>query len=486
MGLNYKGSIRVFGVILMLLGFAMTIPTIVSLAFREYFCTKAFTIVFVPCLVVGYFIVSRVTPRSYQLNVRDGAFIISTSWILCSIIGSLPFIISNSIPAPIDAFFETVSGFSTTGATILNDVEAMPKSMLFWRSFTNWLGGLVILQYTISMVPILSATGQQGGAAEVPGAKLSKITSNVSVTAKYLSMLYLTFTLIETVLLKIGGMSFFDAVCHSLSTLGTGGFSTHNENIAYFNSGYIEVVIMIFMFLAGMNFNLFFITVRNGIRSIWIDAEWKIYALIIVISTGCVAINLIINGEYGVLDAIRYAAFQDISLVTTTGFVSTDYGMWPYFAQMALFLLLFIGGCTASSSGGIKCMRFLVLLKLAKRNLSIRLHPNAVIQVKVNDQLLSKDTVFNITNFVFAYIGIGLIMGFLISFDGHDFATTISSVFTCLGNVGPGFVGLGPSFNFNIFSDLSKLIFSFAMIAGRLELFTFLMLFSRKFWNPHH
>ena len=486
MGLNYRGSIRVFGVILMLLGFAMTIPTIVSFAYREYFCTKALLVVIVPCLVIGYLIVSRVTPRSYQLNVRDGAFIVSSSWILCSIIGCLPFIISGSIPSFIDAFFETVSGFSTTGATILDNIDGMPKSMLFWRSFTNWLGGLVILQYTISMVPILSATGQQGGAAEVPGAKLSKITSNVTVTAKYLSMLYLTFTLIETALLKVGGMSFFDAICHSLSTLGTGGFSTHNENIAYFDSAFIEIVIMIFMFLAGMNFNLFFITVRNGIRSIWIDAEWKIYAIIIGISTAAIALNLILTGEYGFLDSIRYAAFHDISILTTTGFVSADYGIWPYFAQMALFLLLFVGGCTASSSGGIKCMRILVLLKLAKRNLSIRLHPNAVIQVKVNDQLLSKDTVFNITNFVFAYIGIGLIMGFFISFDGQDFATTISSVFSCLGNVGPGFVGLGPSFNFNIFSDPSKILFSFIMIAGRLELFTFLMLFSRKFWNPHH
>lgn len=486
MGINYKGSIRIFGIILMLLGFSMTLPVIVSFAYHELECTKALTMVFIPCLLVGFLILRYVNPKSYKLSVHDGTFIVSFSWILCSLIGCLPFIISGSIPNFIDAFFETSSGFTTTGATILDDIEAMPKTMLFWRSFTHWLGGMGILQFTIALLPVLGLTGQQIATAEVPGPTLSKITPKLSDTAKYLYTLYFSFTIIETILLMFGGMSLFDALCHSFSTMGTGGFSNYNNSIAHFDSFYIEFVIMIFMFLAAMNFNLFFMTIRNGIKSIFKDGEWKTFTLIIFVSTIAIAINLNLTNQYDFFEAFRVAAFQDISIITTTGFTSADYGLWPYFAQMSLFLLLFVGGCTSSTSGGIKCMRIMVLFKLAKRNLAIRLHPNAVIQVRVNDKQLSKDTVSNITDFVFAYLGLGLILGFLISFDGHDFSTTISSVFTCLGNTGPGFVGLGPTFNFNIFSDASKLIFTFAMFAGRLEIFTLLMLLSRRFWNIHH
>ena len=486
MGINFKSSIRVFGAILMILGFAMTLPIIVSLIYHEHDCTRILSFILVPCMLVGFLMTRFVNPTSYALSFRDGAFIVSISWILCSLIGCLPFYITGHIPHFVDAFFETASGFTTTGATILDDIEAMPKALLFWRSFSHWLGGMGILQFAITLVPVLGLTGNHIASAEVPGPTLSKIAPKLTDSAKYLYMLYMSFTIIETVLLMFGGMNLFDAICHSFSTMGTGGFSNYNDSIAHFNSFYIELVIMIFMFIAGMNFNLFFIAFRQGIKSITKDNEWKLYATVIGISTLAIAVNLIANNQYGFFESFRVAAFQDISLITTTGFVTEDYGLWPYFAQMCLFMLLFIGGSTSSTSGGIKCMRILVLLKLAKRNLSIRLHPNAVIQVRVNNQLLSKDTVSNITNFAFAYLGIALFFGFLISFDGLDFVTSISAALTCLGNVGPGFVGLGPSFNFNIFSDFTKIVCSIAMIAGRLEIFTLLMLLSKKFWNPHN
>ena len=486
MGINYKSSLRILGGILMVLGFAMTLPVIVSLMYHEHNCTRALALVFVPCLLIGFLLMRFINPTSYKLTFRDGAFIVSISWFMCSLIGAVPFILTDSIPNFIDAFFETVSGFTTTGATILDNIEAMPKTMLFWRSFTQWLGGMGILQFAIVLVPVLGLTGNQLASAEVPGPTLSKLTPKLTDSAKYLYTLYLSFTLIETFLLMFGGMNLFDALCHSFSTMGTGGFSNYNNSIAHFDSFYIEFIIMIFMFLAGMNFNLFFISIRNGVKSIIKDGEWKIYVTIIAVSFFAIFINLITSNQYDFFEAIRVTLFQNISILTTTGFTTTDYGLWPYFAQMCLFMLLFVGGCTSSTSGGMKCMRVMVLLKLAKRNLSIRLHPSAVIQVRVNNKILSKDTVSNITNFAFSYLGIGMLLGFLISFDGQDFSTTVSSVFACLGNVGQGFTGLGPTNNFNIFSDISKLIFSLAMIAGRLEIFTLLMLLSRKFWNPHH
>lgn len=486
MGINYKGSLRVFGSILLILSLTMLLPVVTAIYYSEKNCIMSFMVVLVPVAVCGGLLVMMSKGSKSKLHIRDGAFIVAITWFMCSFFGALPFVISGSIPGMADAFFETASGFTTTGATILTDIEALPKSMLFWRSFTHWLGGMGILQITLALLPALGMEGQQLAVAEVPGPTLSKVTPKLSTTARYLYTLYLVFTLAETLLLMAGGLSFFDAICHAFASLGTGGFSTYNSSIAHFDSLYVEIVIIIFMYLAGINFNLFFFFYRNGIKAFYRDSEWVLYTVIIVITTLIITLSLYFSGTFSLGESLRQAAFQDVSLITTTGFGTSDYVLWPSLAQMMLFLLLFVGGCTSSTGGGIKVMRVLVLLKLIKRTISLRLHPNAVVNIRINRQLVPKETVSGITNFVFAYIGLGTLFAFIISFDGYDLITNISAAFTCLGNVGPGFNALGPSHNFSIFSDFTKTVCSFAMIAGRLEIYTVLMLFSRRFWNPYH
>ncbi len=486
MSINYKVSVKVFGAILAILGLAMLLPLGVAIFYGETHCIKIFMKILVPSIAIGGILLRAIDSNKASLKMRDGVFIVSISWILCSIIGCLPFYLSGSIPNFVDALFESCSGFSTTGSSILNDIEALPKAMLFWRTFAHWLGGMGILVFTIALLPTLGVDGQQIAAAEVPGPTLSKITPKLSDTARYLYILYFMMTIVETILLMFGGMDLFDALCHSFSSLGTGGFSNYNNSIAHFDSLYIEIVIMIFMFLAGINFNLFFVFYKNGLKAFYKDGEWKTYVYIIAITTTLIAIGLYLHHDYSFGQALRYSAFQDISLVTTTGFATADYTLWPTFCQMLIFTLLFCGGCSSSTGGGIKVVRILVLFKMVKRSIAIRLHPNAVVQVKVNNQLLTRDTVSNIANFIFLYLALGMFGAFLISFDGHDFITNISAAFTCLGNAGPGFSAIGPAENFNIFSHFSKMVLSFLMIAGRLELFTLLMLFTRRFWNPFH
>lgn len=486
MDINYRVSAKIFGAILCVLGVAMLLPLAVAIIYKEYNSIGSFAVVLVPSIVLGLTLIRTIKAKRRSLKLRDGAFIVSISWVLCGLVGALPFVFSGSIPNLIDAFFETSSGFSTTGSTILSDIEALPKAMLFWRAFTHWLGGMGILVFTIALLPALGVDGQQIAAAEVPGPTMSKIVPKLSDTARYLYILYLVFTLVETVLLMFGGMNLFDAITHSFSTLGTGGFSNYNDSISHFDSVYIEVIIMIFMLVAGMNFNLFFVFYKNGLKAFYKDGEWKLYILIITITTLLMTVVLFLNNTYSLGDALRYAAFQDISIITTTGFATANYLLWPAFCQMLLFILFFSGGSSSSTSGGIKVVRVLVLLKLVKRSIAIRLHPNAVVQVKVNNQLLSRDTVSNIANFLFAFLGLGMVGAFIVSFDGYDFITSVSASFTCLGNIGPGFNSIGPIENFSIFSDFTKLVLSFMMIAGRLEIFTLLMLFTRKFWNPFH
>ncbi len=486
MGINYKVSIKIFGAILSVLGLAMLLPLIVAIIYGELSSIRTFLKILVPAIVIGETLRRAIPSNKATLKMRDGVFIVSISWILCSIIGCLPFYVSGSIPNFIDALFESCSGFSTTGSTILNNIEALPKAMLFWRAFSHWLGGMGILVFTIALLPALGVDGQQIAAAEVPGPTLSKITPKLSDTARYLYILYFLLTLAETILLMFGGMDLFDALCHSFSSLGTGGFSNYNDSIGHFNSLYIEIIIMLFMFIAGINFNLFFVFYKNGFKAFYKDGEWKAYIYILVGTTLLIAFGLYVHGDYTFGNALRYSAFQDISILTTTGFATADYTLWPTFCQMLIFALLFCGGCSSSTGGSVKVVRVLVLFKMVKRTIAIRLHPNAIVQVKINNQLLTRDTVSNIANFIFLYLGLGMFGAFLLSFDGHSFITSISASFTCLGNAGPGFSAIGPAENFNIFSQFSKLVLSFMMIAGRLELFTLLMLFTRKFWNPFH
>ncbi len=487
MDINYKVSFKIFGSILCILGFSMLLPAVTAIIYGEKESLISFSIVSLASMVLGFLFMRIKNIKNNRLKMRDGAFIVSSSWILCAAIGCMPFVISGDIPNVIDAFFETSSGLSTTGATILKDIEALPKAMLLWRAFTHWLGGMGILVFTMALLPAIGVEGQQIAAAEVPGLTLSKIVPKLSDTSRYLYILYTVFTGIETILLMFGGMDFFDALCHSFSTLGTGGFSNYNASVAHFDSSYIDFVITIFMIIAGMNFNLFFIAFKNGPKTFYKDAEWRFYIFIIFSTTAVISTYLYLNGTYdSIFTSIRYAAFQDASIISTTGFGTYDYTLWPTFCQMLLFMLFFIGGSSSSTSGGIKVIRILVLLKIIKRSIVMRLHPNVIMKVKINNQQLTNDIISNISSFIFAFLGLGMLGTFILSFDGYSFITNVSASFSCLGNIGPGFAQLGPTENFSIFSNFSKLAMSFMMIAGRLEVFTLLMIFKRKFWNHNH
>lgn len=485
MSINYKIVSNILGLLLFIFGLAMLSPLAIALICGELSSAYAFLFVSFVCLISGFITFRLTKNNNKKIKLRDAILIVTLSWVFAGFIGGLPYILSGSIPNPIEAFFEACSGFSTTGSTILKDIEKLPRSILFWRSFTHWLGGMGILVFAVAVMPALGISGQTIVSIEAPGPKLSKISPKMSDTARHLYILYFSFTIAETALLMFGGMSLYDALCHSFSTLGTGGFSNYNNSIAHFNSPYIEMVITVFMFLAGINFNLYFIVFKTGIKQFFKDGELKLYVIITLTTTTLIALNLYISGNQSIFDSIRYGLFQEVSILTTTGFMTDDYVLWPTFAQALLLCLFFIGGSSSSTSGGIKVIRILVLLKMVKRSIALRLHPNAVVNIKLNGLHLSSDIVSNIASFLFVYVGLLFFGAFLISFDGLSLISSLSAAATCLGNIGPGFEQLGPTSNFSEFSSPSKFILSLLMLAGRLEVFPFLMIFSRRFWNPY-
>lgn len=486
MNLNIKAFVRSLGVLMIVMGAAMVLPLIVSTIYNEINIVIAFISTIIPVSLIGFIIYFKVTPVRTRLTVRDGFLIVSVCWILASVIGSIPFVLSGSIPNIFDAFFESASGLTTTGASILTEIEGLPKGILFWRAFTHWLGGMGILVFAVALLPSLGIGANILASAEAPGPTMDKITPKISDTAKNLYQIYTILTIIEIVLLMLAGMNLFDASTHSFASVGTGGFSSYNNSIAHFNSVTIEMIITVFMILAGINFNLYFYTFRRtgGIKNLFADEEFKLYISIILIITFLISLNLWYSNTYAHLgESIRFSLFQTASILTTTGFASANFDVWPTFSKMLIFSLMLIGGCSASTGGGIKVIRILVVLKLIKRSIQVRLHPNAIISIKVNEKKLSIDTVSDIANFMFLHILVVAISTLLVSLDGFDILSSFSAILACIGNIGPGFNLVGPVMNFSIFSAPVKFLLSLLMLAGRLELYTFIMLLMPKFWQ---
>ncbi|MCI8610082.1 MAG: TrkH family potassium uptake protein [Firmicutes bacterium] len=481
-----RDLIRIEGYLLFVLVIAMSFPFIMALSMNERDAASAFFMVIMPCLIAGLIIIKFVNPSPSKIKARDGFLVVSLSWILSSLLGALPMFLSGAIPNYIDAFFESCSGFTTTGASILTDIESLPRSILFWRSEAHWLGGMGILVFIMALLPTLGISGQVVANAETPGPTKDKITAKFSDTAKDLYLIYIIMTVTETLLLKLGGLSWYDAVLHTFGTVGTGGFSCYNDSIGHFNSPYVEWVIILFMILAGVNFNLFYMTRRDGLRRIFKDDESRFYFSVIgIASLGIFLCLMAYDYAGGIGETFRDTVFQVVSVLTTTGYMTDDFNLWPTFAKMALFTLFFIGGCSSSTSGGIKCVRILISMKLVRRGISIKLHPHRIAQVMFNRRELSNNVVIHITNFIFTYLLL-LAVGFLmISLDGFDFMSSFSAAATCLGNIGPGFETFGPTMNFSVMSGGAKLVCSFLMLFGRLELFTMLVLFSKYYWNSN-
>ncbi len=486
MDLHVKLLARITGFLFILAALAMVLPTVVSVIYGEEKSTFSFLAVILPSLFVGILMVLFIKPSHNTLHMRDGFIMVAMSWILISAIAALPYVIHGCIPHYVDAFFEAASGFSTTGASILNDIESLPKSMLFWRSFAHWLGGMGILVFAVALLPALGISGQMIVRAETPGPTLSKVTPHTSDMARVLYLIYTGMTIAETLFLLLGGLSFYDAIVHTFATVGTGGFSTYNASIAAFQSPYVEGVITVFMIFSGVNFNLYFLALAGGLRHFWRDAEFRLYILITLLATLATTLYLTATQTYSsLLTSFRYSVFQVVSILTTTGFSTTDFALWPTFTLLILFGLFFVGGSSSSTGGGVKVVRVLVLLQLIKRNLALRIHPNALVTIKLDHKPLHSSTVQGISSFLFLYLLLVFITGLLVSLDGFDLMTSFSAAASCVGNIGPGFHDVGPAFNYSIFSAPVKWVLSFAMIAGRLELFTLLMLLSRRFWNPN-
>ena len=476
---------RLTGLLLLLLGVSMIPSFLAAVWYNEIDSMWSFATVILPCVTAGYAVVKMTSQTEIRIKMRYGFLIVTLTWLLFSLGGALPLTISGAIPSYVDAFFEMCSGFSTTGSSILTDIESLPKSMLFWRSFSHWLGGMGIIVFVTAVLPSIGIEGQLIASAETPGPTMDKLTPKYSDTARNLYMLYIGITVAEVILLMLGGLGIYDSLVHSFGTVGTGGFSSYGDNIGHFTSPYIRWVIIVFMMMCGVNFNLYFVMFRQGIRAMLRDEELRYYLGFIAVPTVLVFISLMATGTFtDIFKGITSAAFNVVGMITTTGYGTDDFTLWPTFTQMILFFLFFVGASTSSTGGGIKVLRIMICLKLIRRGIMLKIHPNRVYTIKVNGKPVQQEVVTNIANFIFFYIMVVLISTLLISLNGFDLVTTVSSVLTCIGNVGPGFSAIGPASNFAMFSDFSKIILALLMIAGRLELFTFFMLFSPYYWNP--
>ena len=419
-----------------------------------------------------------------KLSRKDGYVVVTFAWIIFSIFGMLPYYISGYIPNLTNAFFETMSGFSTTGASILDDIESLPHALLFWRSMTQWIGGMGIVIFTIAVLPIFGVGGIQLFAAEATGPKFDKITPRIDVTAKWIWAIYIVLTITETLLLMLGGLSLFDSVCHAMSTTATGGFSTKQDSIAAFHSPYVEYVITIFMFLSGVNFSLLYLLFLKGsIKRLLGDSEVRWYVKTVLMFTTIITIGLLISSPMGLEEAFRKSSFLVVSLQTTCGYVTDDYMLWAPPLWMLTTIITYCGACAGSTSGGTKCIRAVIVTRIAKNEFMHILHPNAVLPVKVNGTSVSSTTKNTVLAFFVVFVLLVFLGWFVMMIIGLDFDDAYSVVISSLANVGPGIGMCGPSFSWNALPDAAKWLSIVYMLIGRLELFTVLLLLSPTFWK---
>ena len=418
-------------------------------------------------------------------GAREGLVCVGFSWIVMSLLGCLPFVFSGNIPRLIDAFFEMVSGFTTTGSSILSDVEALDKGMLYWRSFSHWVGGMGVLVFLLAVIPGNKGTGftMHLLRAESPGPDVGKLVPKMRQTAIILYSIYIVMTIINIIFLLCGGMNWLEALCTAFGTAGTGGFGVKNDSLASY-SPYIQNVTTIFMFLFGVNFSIYYLLLLKQFRGAFQDEELRLYVSLALVSVVLIVLN--IRPLYGTLDeTIRHAAFQVSTIMTTTGFATTDFDLWPSFSKAVLMMLMVIGASAGSTGGGFKCIRVLLLFKNLRRNIRQILNPQKVMVVRNNGRAVDEKVLSNTNAYLAAYVVIIIISTLLISLDGFGFETNFSAVLACFNNIGPGMAAVGPTCNFAAYSTFSKLVLSFGMLAGRLEIFPMLVLFSGSTWNRH-
>ncbi|WP_299315209.1 potassium transporter TrkG [uncultured Aquimarina sp.] len=493
--LNFKIITHIMGLLLLCNGGFMLIATIVSFIYKDG-VTMQIMLAALSTMFLGIILMFLTKEHQKSINKREGYIVVTFGWIFMSLSGTLPYIFSEAIPSFTNAFFETMSGYTTTGASILNEIEIVPKGILFWRSLTHWIGGMGIIVLAVAILPLLGIGGMQLFAAEAPGPSADKLHPRITDTAKRLWLIYFGYTAAETILLKLAGMDFFDAINHALSTLSTGGFSTKNASVAYWNDQpLIQYIIMLFMFLAGMNFILSYFGFKGRFGKFLKDEEFKWYMIFLVVFTAVSALIIYLKADpansvidhpmvYGEVEsAFRHALFQVLAVITTTGFVSADFTVWTPFLKIIFFGLFFLGGSAGSTAGGMKIVRHLITIKNGILEFKRTLHPRAIVPVRYNTRAVSKEIVFNILAFFILYMLSFIIGSLVLGMLGLDFETAIGGAASSLGNVGPALGKLSPVNNFDVLPAFGKWWCSFLMLIGRLELFTVLILFTPFFWR---
>ena len=477
--MNYRMIARILGMVLLITAALMLLPLIAGLYYGESVLNFIITIAATAALG-GIFLLFK--PKNRDIYAREGFAAVGLSWILMSLLGALPFVISGDIPHYVDALFETVSGFTTTGSSLLTDIEGMSRGCMFWRMFTHWIGGMGVLVFIMAVLPMSGEHSMHIMRAEVPGPVVGKLVPRVRKTAAILYLIYMGLTAIETLFLLGGGMSFFEALLHAFATAGTGGFSTRGASIAAFNSLYIEIVISVFMLLFAVNFNLYFLLLLGRVRDVLKNQELRCFACIVAFSMLSIAWN--ISGQYsGFAEALRYSSFTVASLVSSTGFGTADFTQWPQYSQWLLVIIMFIGACAGSTGGGLKLSRVMLLIRAAFADLRHMIWPRRVNRVQMEGQRVEAAGIRAVFSYFALYMLMLLLGTLLISFDGFDTATNFTAALTCLSNMGPGLGLIGPNGNFSIFSDFSKLLMSLLMLIGRLEIYPVLVLFFPSVWR---
>lgn len=484
MSFNYRVIVKIVGMISLIIGLSMIPPVIVAYCYGEKTAGLAFTKSCLMAILTGLFILAFAKPKSSALKIRDGYLIAVLCWIIASAYGALPYLFSGVISNYHDAFFESVSGFTTTGASIIDDFSVMPRAVQFWRSFSHWLGAMGILILAISLLPALGISGLRIASAEAPGPTMEKMSTKISDSARKLYLIYFSLTLIEIVLLMLGGLNLFDALIHTFGSIGTGGLSNYKNGIAYFDSFYIEIIIVLFSMISTVNFVLYNQILKGRWREFLKDSELRTFLSIYLGAFTLIALNLWASGTCKSLaQSVRYSMFQTASFISTSGYAISDYTYWPSFSQIILFSLMFIGGCSASTSGSVKVIRVMMMFKLILRGMYKRLHPNAVVPVRIGNKVIPAETVSKVSSFLILYFSVFVISSLVVSLENYDLMTTVSAAASSLSNTGLGFGLISPSGNYSIFSAPTRIYLAFLMIAGRLELFTVIMLLTPSFWR---
>ena len=478
--MNYKMVCFITGRILMIEAALMVLPLAVSLIYGDA-AASAFAITILITFAVGA-ILHLGKPKDTTMYAKEGFVIVALAWIAMSLFGALPFRISGAIPSYIDCFFETVSGFTTTGASILQDIEAMEKGLLFWRSFTHWVGGMGVLVFVMAVLPMSDGHGMHLLRAEVPGPTVGKLVSKMSGTAKILYKIYLVMTVAEVILLLCGGMPLYDSLIHAFGTAGTGGFSNRALSVGAYDSAYFDTVIGIFMLLFGVNFNLYYFLLIGKVKEVLKSEELRVYLIIVFASVAAITVN-ILHMCTGLGQALRLSFFQVSSIITTTGFATADFNLWPTFSKGVLVLLMFIGACAGSTGGGLKVARVVILAKTSAHDIGRMVHPNAISNIHFEGKPQSEKDIRSVLVFLAVYMLVFAFSVLLLCLEKFDLITTFTAVAACINNIGPGLEVVGPMGSFADFSWFGKLLLSFDMLVGRLEIFPMLLVFSPAVWR---